>query len=228
MRTVPRVAGPLVLAAVLAGLACRQTATQRALPEEAKLPAPQTKGEVSVEEAIARRRSVREFAPTPLTWAEIGQLAWAAQGITEPTRKLRSAPSAGALYPLEAYFVTPDGLYHYLPDGHRMERLSDRDLRPDLQAAALNQAAVGQAPLVIVIAGVYERTARKYGPRAERYVYMEAGHVGQNIQLQAVALELGSLTIGGFPDDQVAKALGLPEDQRPLYLIPVGHPRTQP
>jgi len=221
-----RIAGPLLLVAILAGLACRQTATQRALPEEVALPAPKAKGNVSVEEAIARRRSVREFAPTPLTWAEIGQLAWAAQGITEPARKLRAAPSAGALYPIEAYFATPEGLYHYLPDGHRMERLSDRDLRQNLQAAALNQVAVGQAPLVVVLAGVYERTTRKYGQRAERYVHMEVGHVGQNIQLEAVALRLGSVTIGGFPDDQVAQVLGLPKDQTPLYVIPVGHPRA--
>jgi SagB-type dehydrogenase family enzyme len=210
----------LVALALLAASVGRQTVGQREPAEPRALPAPRLKGTVSVEEALARRRSVRQFTPTPLSWDEIGQLAWAAQGITEPARKLRTAPSAGALYPLEVYLVTPEGAYHYLPEGHRVERLSDRDARSALGAGA----SAAQAPLVIVLAAVYERTRARFGDQAERYVYMEAGHVAENIQLQAVAMGLGSVTIGGAREEEVRTALGLPEDQHTLYVIPVGHP----
>ena len=214
---------PLVMLAVTALVAaslCHRTLGQRQPAEPRALPAPRLKGTVSVEEALARRRSVRQFAPTPLAWEEVGQLAWAAQGITEPTRKLRTAPSAGATYPLEVYLLTPEGAYHYLPEGHRVEQLADRDLRAALGAGA----SAEQAPLVMVLAAVYERTRARFGDQAERYVHMEAGHVGENIQLQAVALGLGSVTIGGARDEAVRAALGLPEDQHALYVIPVGHP----
>ncbi len=216
----------LLAALIILGTACRETATQPA-QSEMRLPAPRQESGISLEAAILARRSVREFAATPLTVEEIGQLAWAAQGITDPARGFRAAPSAGALYPLELYFVTPDGLYHYRPDGHTMDVLAKRDLRPELRAGALDQAPVGEAPLVVVVAAVFERTAGKYGDRAARYVYIEAGHVGQNILLQAVALGLGSVPMGAFEDEQVARVLSLPEDHQPVYVIAVGHKRSE-
>jgi SagB-type dehydrogenase family enzyme len=215
----------LLIAGLAIGPACRETSTQPARPRVIALPGPTLDGGMSLEAAIAARRSVREYADQRLIWKEIGQLAWAAQGITDPGGRFRAAPSAGALYPMELYFVAADGLYHYLPEGHKMEQLGSDDLRAKLQAAALNQESVGAAPVTIVIAGVQERTAAKYGDRAERYVFIEAGHVGQNIALQAVALGLGCVTIGAFHDDQVAELLSLPEDHRVLYILPVGHPR---
>jgi SagB-type dehydrogenase family enzyme len=187
------------------------------------LPPPRTRSDVSVEEALAERRSVRAFTPGELTLAEIGQLLWAAQGITADWGG-RTAPSAGALYPLEVYVVVAGGAYRYEPDGHRAEVLSGDDLRLPLQTAALAQSAVGDAPAVIVIAAVYARTAVKYGDRATRYVQLEAGHAAQNVLLQAVALGLAAVPIGAFDDAGVQRVLGLPSDQRPLYLIPVGHP----
>ncbi len=190
---------------------------------EMPLPEPNLAGSVSLEEAIAGRRSVREFTEDPLTWREISQLLWAAQGVTDP-RGLRAAPSAGALYPLEVYVVLPDGVYHYLPEGHAVEAVLDGDRRDDLWEAGLRQDALRGAAAVFVITGVYERTEGKYGERAERYVEMEAGHAAQNLLLQAVALDLGAVPIGAFYDDQVQAALALPGDHRPLYLIPVGHP----
>ncbi len=180
---------------------------------------------MTLEEAIAKRRSVREFSPEPLTLDEIGQLLWSAQGVTHPAG-YRSAPSAGALYPLEVYVATPEATYHYEPNGHRLTIQMQGDLRPQLYAAALQQESVLNAPAVFVIAAVYERTAKKYGKeRSPRYVHLEAGHAAQNLLLQAVALDLGAVPIGAFYDNKVKETLALPVDQQPLYLIPVGHPR---
>ncbi|MBZ5513773.1 MAG: SagB/ThcOx family dehydrogenase [Acidobacteriia bacterium] len=190
-----------------------------------QLPPPEQKGRISVEEALARRRSVREFTREALSERELSQLLWAAQGITHPDG-LRTAPSAGALYPLEIYVATTSGFYHYEPKGHRLVQLSDRDLRAAVRRAALEQEAITQAPAVFVIAAVYERTSRKYGPaRTPRYVHMEAGHSAENLLLEAAALGLGGVPIGAFDDDALHGALALQGDCRPLYLIPVGHPR---
>lgn len=188
-----------------------------------ELPAPRTDGPMSLERALAARRSVRDFTDERLTLEELAQLLWAAQGITADWGG-RTAPSAGALYPLEVYAVTPGGLYHYLPDGHRADVLRADDLRRPLAAAALGQSAVAEAPAVLVIAAVFRRTEVKYGERAERYVHLEAGHAAQNVLLQAVALGLGGVPIGAFSDREVQRVLGLPADHEPLYLIPVGHP----
>jgi len=191
---------------------------------ETALPAPRTTGKMSLEQAIARRRSIRQFAAKDLTREQVGQLAWAAQGITEPSRGLRTAPSAGATYPMELYLVKRDGVFRYLPNGHRLERVSADDKRAALAQAALGQSSVQEAAVDIVVAAVYERTKRRYGDRAERYVHIEAGHVAQNIHLQAVALGLGSVSVGAFDDAGVSSTLGLPSEQAPLYIIPVGHP----
>jgi SagB-type dehydrogenase family enzyme len=189
------------------------------------LPTPLASGAMSLEEALARRRSMRDFAATPLSPGELGQLLWAAQGITSQDGR-RTAPSAGALYPLELYAVTAEAVYHYEPGGHRLSVHLPGDRRPELYAAALSQAPVLEAPAVLVIAAVVERTERKYGAeRSPRYVHLEAGHAAQNILLQAVALDLGAVPVGAFYDDRVQQALGLPADHQPLYLIPVGHPR---
>ncbi|MEE8163144.1 MAG: SagB/ThcOx family dehydrogenase [Anaerolineae bacterium] len=193
-------------------------------PEEIALPEPRLKGEISLEEALARRRSVRSFTEEELTLEEISRLLWAAQGMTADWGG-RTAPSAGALYPLEVYVATANGLYHYVPQGHRVISESQDDLRLKLWEAGLRQDWIREAPAVFVITAIYERTAKKYGGRAERYVKLEAGHTCQNILLQAVALDLGAVPIGAFYDDQVQAALSLPTDHEPLYLIPVGHPR---
>jgi SagB-type dehydrogenase family enzyme len=188
------------------------------------LPSPRLQGSLSLEEVLARRRSVRSFTPQALSLVEIGQLLWAAQGVTDPSGK-RTAPSAGALYPLETYALTPDGIYHYDPAAHSLARVRDGDRREELYQAALMQDSVRQAPLVIAMAAVYGRTEAKYGPqRGPRYVHMEVGHAAQNVLLQAVALGLGAVPVGAFLDDEMADVLGLPGDQRPLYLLAVGHP----
>ena len=191
--------------------------------EEIPLPTPSQRGEVSLEEALTRRRSIREFTEEGLTWEEISGLLWAGQGITDP-RGFRTAPSAGALYPLELYVATGEGVYHYSPQSHSLTMISPEDMRLGLWEAGLMQDALREAPAIIVIAAVYARTEGKYGPRAERYVHLEAGHAAQNILLQATALDLGAVPIGAFYDQKVQEVLALPSDHEPLYLIPVGHP----
>lgn len=174
-----------------------------------ELPDPETKGTMSVEEAIWRRRSIRSFTEEPLSVNDISQLLWAAQGITDPEKRFRAAPSAGAIYPLKIYVVVSsngvtelaEGLYHYDPFMHRLECILRGDLRLILAEAALKQSCVAEAPVSIVIVAVYERTTTKYGERGIRYVQMEAGHVGQNLYLQATARGLGMVTVGAFDDD---------------------------
>jgi SagB-type dehydrogenase family enzyme len=193
-------------------------------PQTIVLPAPRIKGTLTLEETLARRRSVRDYTNVPLTLDEIGQLLWAAQGVTSSAGQ-RTAPSAGGLYPLEIYVATRDGVYHYEPAAHSMTAKIAGDKRQVLYDASLQQSAVRDAPAVLVIAAVYARTSGKYGDRTERYVQLEAGHAAQNILLQAVALNLGGVTIGAFEDDKVQKAIALPQDYKPLYVIPVGHPK---
>jgi SagB-type dehydrogenase family enzyme len=189
-----------------------------------RLPEPAMKGKISVEEALAARRSVRDFTSKSLTEKEISQLLWSAQGITRPWGG-RTAPSAGALYPLELYVVLSKGLFRYVPKGHQLLRISDQNLFNVLAHAALEQECVRNAPAVIVMTAVYGRAEKKYGMRGERYVKMEAGHAAENILIQAVSLGLGTVPIGAFYDDRVTEALSLPENHEPLYLIPVGRER---
>ena len=192
--------------------------------EERTLPQPRGKGTVSLEEAIAKRRSERSFLKESIGEEEISQLLWAAQGITD-SRGLRASPSAGATYPLEIYYLTKEGLYRYIPQGHKSKKLSSKDLRASLSQAAYSQAWVKDAPLSIVICAVYSRTSQRYGEKANMYVHMEVGHAAQNIHLQAIALGLGSVPVGAFTPKEVTKALALPKEEIPLYIIPVGHVR---
>lgn len=189
------------------------------------LPPPRKKGLMSVEEALARRRSIRSFRRQPLTLAQIGQLMWAGQGITDRVKGLRTAPSAGALYPIEIYLVAPDGAYHYDPRDHCLERLGRADLRSRLAERAVNQSCVSEAALDVVITAVVRRTEEKYGERARRYALLEAGHVAQNILLQTTALKLGGVCVGAFYDERVKELLGLPDDHEPFYILSIGLPR---
>jgi SagB-type dehydrogenase family enzyme len=200
------------------------------MADQYNLPAPRLESSRSLERTLLHRRSVREFSATALSLEAAGQLLWAAQGITAEER-LRTAPSAGALYPLEVYLVAgrvdglAPGVYRYDPDEHRLLGRLSGDLRARLGRAALGQAWVGDAPALIVIGAVPERTIWKYGERGERYVFIEAGHAGQNVLLQAVALDLGATVVGAFDDRALRSLLAMPSDEIPCTLIPVGHPR---
>jgi len=192
------------------------------------LPEPRLDSDVSVEEAIARRRSIRSYRDEPVTLSQLSQLLWAAQGITAQRTKFRASPSAGATYPFEVYVVAGNveglapGIYKYDPFKHALVMVKEGDYRGALQSAALNQEWVGKAPVDIVLVAFYERTTTVYGERGVRYVHMEAGHIGQNIYLQATALNLGTVAVGAFYDDQVAEILDT--EGSPLYIFPVGVP----
>ena len=195
------------------------------------LPGAAQSGGMSVEQALRERRSVRSYGRDPLSMREIAQLLWAAQGVSEPRQGFRTAPSAGATFPLEVDLLVtgipelPDGVYRYRPREHSLELRVPGDRRRTLEAAALGQSSIGNAPVVMVISGVTPRTARRYGARAERYVHMEAGHAAQNVYLQGTALGIGTVVIGAFRDDGVAAALSLERSEEPLYIMPLGRLR---
>jgi len=200
--------------------------------ERIELSKPREKGELSLEETLWKRRSIRRFRKQPLTFEQFSQMLWACQGIIDYVTGKRVAPSAGATYPLEVFAVVGEkcvekveaGVYHYIPSDHAVEKILDGDVRRELAAAALHQEFIAEAPMSIVIAAEYERTTGWYGERGIRYVHFEVGHVGQNIHLQAVALGLGTVMIGAFHDDKVAFVLNLPKKLHPLYIAPVGVP----
>ncbi len=196
-----------------------------------KLPPPKVAGNMSVEEAIARRRSIRAFSDRPLEIEELSQLLWSLQGITDGKR-MRAAPSAGATFPLEIIAIVGGfgvggfsaGVYLYLPHQHALKPLANGDVRQRLTDVAIGQRAIATAPASLVIAADYERTRLRYRNRTERYVHMEAGHAAQNVYLQAAALGLGTVAIGAFDDSGVKEVLSLAPNLQPLYILPVGHP----
>lgn len=182
-----------------------------------------------LEQLLARRRSVRDYADRPVSLAKLSCLLWAAQGITHP-EGLRTAPSAGALYPLELYLAAgavtglAPGSYRYLPSDNALAPVLPGDRRTALAAAALDQTWLADAALTLVFAARPERTTRKYGRRGIQYVYLEAGHAAQNVLLMALALGLRAVVVGAFEDERVAAAVGLAAEEVPLYLLPVGQP----
>ncbi len=191
------------------------------------LPEPSFSGSVSIEEALLQRRSTRHYGEGPLTVNEVSQLLWAAQGVSNE-RGYRTAPSAGATFPLETYIVVGEveniesGFYHYDPHGHTLTKIFDEDVRNELSAASHNQNMLKAAPVTIVLSGIYERTSSRYGDRAVRYVHNEIGHASQNIHLQAVSLNLGTVVIGAYIDEQVDAILNIKEGETVLYMMPVG------
>jgi SagB-type dehydrogenase family enzyme len=185
---------------------------------------------MALEATLKNRRTIRAFRPDSLNAEFLSQLLWAAYGVTEPGGFKRSAASGGALYPLDLYAVLGDsgvsgvakGFYHYQPMAHQIDILSEKDLRKELAKASLGQMWMARAPVSLVITAEYSRICSKYGERGKRYALIEAGHVGQNIFLQAEALGLGAGIVGAFEDKQVMEILGLPRTHEPLLIMPVG------
>jgi SagB-type dehydrogenase family enzyme len=194
------------------------------MAKEIKLGQPKEKGSISIEETLHQRRSVRDYKRAPLSLDQVSQLLWAASG---KNLYRRTAPSAGATYPLEIYLVAGEveglepGIYHYFPSRNNLEIIKEEDVRNGLSRAALGQEMIEEAPVSIIIAADYSRTTGRYGQRGIRYVHMEVGHVGQNVSLQAIALRLGTVMIGAFEDQKVKEVLGIKEE--PLYIIPIGN-----
>jgi len=217
--------GVLTLIFVHHGIQLLANEETQAKGETMKLPKPRLKSPTSVEEALLERRSVRDYGKDSLSIEQISQLLWAAQGITVNWGG-RTAPSAGALYPLEIYLVVDQvkglkpGLYHYDPGKHEITQTKEGDLRQKITQASLYQDEILKAPVTLIITAVYERTMKKYGERGIRYVHMEVGSVGENVYLQAETLNLGTVFIGAFEDEEVKKALGIGEE--PLGIMPIG------
>jgi SagB-type dehydrogenase family enzyme len=195
--------------------------------ESIPLPEITISGKPFLQQLLQQRRSVRDFHHVSLGLSDIGQLLWAAQGITHP-QGFRTAPSAGALYPLELYVVAgqvknlPLGIYHYDPNHHRLIKVGSGDRRKELARAAWRRPWLSDAATVVVFAAVYERTTLKYGKRGARYVHIETGHATQNLFLQAESLGLDTVIVGAFDDDEVKAVLQLPDEVQPLILMPVG------
>lgn len=185
-----------------------------------KLPEPRLKSEMSLEEALLKRRSVRQYSDSPLKVSEVSQILWAAQGITDAAKGGRTAPSAVAIYPLEVYIIVrkvenlEPGIYLYQTQGHELVRVKDGEVKETIVSY--------KAAVDIVIAANYEKVPKRFGENSTKWVYLEGGHVAQNICLQATALNLGTVTIGGFREDQVKSVLGLTADRGVLYVLPVG------
>jgi len=202
----------------------------RALAEESSvihLPKPNYSGELSLEEALLQRRSIRSYENEALQLSEVGQLLWAAQGITTEDKK-RTAPSAGALYPLKIYLATAQvegltaGVYQYDPIDHSLLKICEGDKRKQLSIAALMQNSIRHCAAALIFAANYRHVLQKYFEKGKRYVHMEAGHAAQNVCLQAVPLHIGTVTMGAFLDGPVKKILQLPKKEEVLYLMPVG------
>jgi SagB-type dehydrogenase family enzyme len=195
-------------------------------PLSIALPAPLRKGKGSVEQALAARRSRRSYASAPVTLAEAGQLLWAAQGVTGPEGQ-RTAPSAGALFPLELYLAASrveglaPGIYRYNAAEHALELHVAGDRRREMTAAASGQDCMRFAACALVLAAVPERCA-KYGDRAAKFIHIEAGHAAQNVYLQAESLELGVCAVGAFSAGEVQRAAELGRDEQAVYLLTVG------
>jgi SagB-type dehydrogenase family enzyme len=192
--------------------------------EVVRLPVVPKRGEVSVEEAIWRRRSIRRFtdeAPKPDV---VSRLCWAAQGITDSGESLRSAPSAGATYPLELFLATSEYVARYVPNKHHLVVTKKEDIRRDLAEAALGQFWFAEAPVVFVFAGDVSRTAYRYGDRATMYVHIEVGCASENLMLEAAALGWGSTAVGAFRDDEVRDILELPKGWEAFLIVPIGVP----
>jgi SagB-type dehydrogenase family enzyme len=227
MRKIPFWVGAALILLSVVGCEENQTPSVESNDSIIMLPTPLYDSQTSIEQALQSRRSVRSFSPDPLTLAEVSQLLWAAQGITHPDG-YRTAPSAGAMYPLEIYVVVgnvtdlPAGVYHYQLQDHELILTIEGDLRQSVYEAALQQNALIDGAIVLVITGIYERTTVKYGPRGIQYVHMEVGHAAQNIYLQVVPLGLGTVFIGAFHEEDVRAVLNLSDEVIPQGLMPDG------
>ncbi len=187
-----------------------------------KLPSPDMTGKTPLETLLSKRRSIRTFSGQQLSNSQISQLLWAGQGITYKPRGFRTAPSAGATFPISLYAILPEGVFRYVPETHSLTLIRSDDIRAQVAAASLEQFFMTKAGLIIAIAADFKRTTSRYGQRGYRYVILEAGHVAENIFLQAEALNLGSVAIGAYDDEHIADIIGLSSEEQPLLLVAVG------
>lgn len=199
-----------------------------------KLPSPEPMVTSSVDQALRQRKSVRSFAAKPLSKEQLAYLLWASTGIQGRGHgfEFRTAPSAGALYPIETYLVVntvedvPQGLYHYSIKLHGLEELQSGDVSRPVTVAAMGQRMCLQAAVVFIWTAVFQRTKWRYGDRAYRYIYLDAGHIAQNLALAATSLGLGSCQVGALFDDEVNDIIGADGiEESTIYMSVVGWPQ---
>lgn len=187
----------------------------------------------SLHEALTKRKSIRQFSGEPLPLEQLSYLLWASTGIQRRERgiEFRTAPSAGALYPVETYLAVnnvadlPNGLYHYPVAAHVLEELRPGDVGPGAAEAALDQEMCAQAAVTFIWTGIFQRSKWKYKQRAYRYVYFDAGHVAENLALAAAALGLGACHVAAIYDDEANALLGVDgAEESVIYMTAVGVP----
>lgn len=215
----------IVSALILLGLFSRYGTTEKGnFMKEITLPSAKNTGQMSLEDAIQKRKSVRKYSPKELTLEQVSQLLWAAYG-ANPRKDFvaRNVPSAGGIFPMTVYLADKNGVYRYQPLNHSLALVKEGDRRKELSEAAFGQGFIKQVPVDLVITADVAKCAQRYGERAQRYTDIEAGHIGQNVSLQAVSLGLGTVMVGAFNDDAVKEVISIPDNESPLYIIPVGY-----
>ena len=195
---------------------------------------PVPNGSTSIDEALKRRKSIRQFSTKSLNEKQLSYLLWASTGVQrqEGEHEFRTAPSAGALYPIETYLVVssvediPQGVYHYSIGSHALEELNAGDFRRAITIAAMGQRMCMEATVVFIWTAIFQRSKWKYGQRAYRYVYLDAGHIAENLALSATSIGIGSCHIAAIFDDEVNEILGVDgSDESAIYMTVLGWPR---
>ena len=218
----------IVLLLLVTAVVIPASNAQRRKRDEAKaiqLPSAKTSSNVSLESALVARRSVRSFSDKNLSYEQLSQLSWAGQGITDKEKGYRTAPSAGAIFPMIIYFAIEEGLFEYEPQSHVLRQIVENDVRRELSRSAIRQPYIAEAPCSIIIAGNVKKVSSRYGKKARTYTILEAGHIAQNILLQAAALELGAVPVGAFDSGDVRRICRTQAGYEPFYIIPVGYPQ---
>ena len=197
-----------------------------------QLPVQFQEGTIRFTEVLQRRKSIRAFSAQPLTMIDLAFLLWASTGIQriEHGYEFRTAPSAGALYPIETYVAVNNvedvekGIYHYNIKNHSLEQIKTGDFGNKLAHAALNQKICADASVVFIWTAVFMRSKWKYAQRAYRYAYLDAGHIAQNLALAATSITCGSCQIGAFFDDEINSIVGIDgTEESSIYISGVGH-----
>jgi protease I len=211
----------------LASICSGRTMSRKSQLKIIQLPRPMLTGSVSFEQLLAKRRPVYNFSSQKLDFVQMGQLAWAGQGITEKEKGIRTAPSAGDIYPIALYFATDEGVFAYDPVEHSLQQTLGQDIRSRLAKAASNQQAIAEAPCNIIVAGTLKMVSSKYGNKAKLLMQLEAGHVAQNILLQAESLDLGAVSFGAFDISTARRLCKIRSATEPLYILSIGYPAKQ-
>lgn len=200
----------------------------RTYKETIALPKPKLTSTMAVEEALAERRSRRVYSEEPVTVAELSQMLWAGQGITDPVGNKRTAPSARSVYFFTIFVVVRDveglepGLYEYLPVEHALGDMQMPTAGDALAESGVQEGAV-KAPVVFLLSSAYGKGAESMKAGAKSSALLEGGHIGQNLYLQAESLQMATVAMAGFDSAKVGSALKLDPAETVVYIYPFGN-----